>query len=287
MILSHEDDDDTHPYWYAKIIEIFHAFVRHPDHPEPISMNFLWVRWYGRNIKHRSGWKAKHLPLVGFIGGDATLPFGFLDPIDVIRGCHLIPAFHHGRTDELLPPSVARLPADNDEEWLYYYVNMYVLSSSAASESHTHSILIWNRFVDRDMLMRYRGGGVGHKSTRAATDTFLKDRDRKDNPDYVADANNSEDELEESDIEDNDSDPSENVEKAEDNLMEETGTDDNIGFDPEGMDRSTEDDEGDDDAVFEEEFDYGYNLNYEGDASEEEGQDVEGDDVLGWVRRVQ
>jgi hypothetical protein len=32
------------------------------------------------------------------------------------------------------------------------------------------------------MMMRYRGGGVGHKSTRNATNTFLKDRDPLDYP---------------------------------------------------------------------------------------------------------
>lgn len=37
------------------------------------------------------------------------------------------------------------------------------------------------RFADRDMVMRFRGGGVGHKATRAATDTFKKDRDKLDN----------------------------------------------------------------------------------------------------------
>ena len=30
------------------------------------------------------------------------------------------------------------------------------------------------------MMMRYRGGGVGHKSTRNATNIFLKDRDPHD-----------------------------------------------------------------------------------------------------------
>ena len=30
------------------------------------------------------------------------------------------------------------------------------------------------------MAMRFRGGGVGHKSTRKATDCFLSDRDRRD-----------------------------------------------------------------------------------------------------------
>lgn len=36
------------------------------------------------------------------------------------------------------------------------------------------------RFSDRDLVMRFRGGGVGHKSTRQATDFFKKDRDRLD-----------------------------------------------------------------------------------------------------------
>ena len=36
------------------------------------------------------------------------------------------------------------------------------------------------RFADHDMVMHFRGGGVGHKVTRAATDTFKKDRDKLD-----------------------------------------------------------------------------------------------------------
>lgn len=33
-------------------------------------------------------------------------------------------------------------------------------------------------------MMRYRGGGVGHKSTRHATNTFLEDRDPFDELDF-------------------------------------------------------------------------------------------------------
>jgi len=46
------------------------------------------------------------------------------DPACVIRAVHLIPAFEHGRTTELLGPSIAR--GDNQaltEDWRYYYVN--------------------------------------------------------------------------------------------------------------------------------------------------------------------
>jgi hypothetical protein len=36
------------------------------------------------------------------------------------------------------------------------------------------------RFADRDLMMRFRGGGVGHKTTREATDSFKRDRDPLD-----------------------------------------------------------------------------------------------------------
>jgi hypothetical protein len=39
---------------------------------------------------------------------------------------------------------------------------------------------IYNSFADRDMLMRFRGGGVSHRTTRKATDDFLSDRDPLD-----------------------------------------------------------------------------------------------------------
>ncbi|KAF7966317.1 hypothetical protein HWV62_39183, partial [Athelia sp. TMB] len=69
-------------------------------------------------------------------------PFGFLDPSLVIRGCHLIPAFHDGRTSELLSPnSSAGRPLGDTDDWRGFYVN-------------------W--FVDRDIIMRYIGGGGGH-----------------------------------------------------------------------------------------------------------------------------
>ncbi|KAG1883124.1 hypothetical protein F4604DRAFT_1576295 [Suillus subluteus] len=46
MVLGHEDDD-THPYWYARILGIFHANIiyRGSDATlvEPQQMNFLWV----------------------------------------------------------------------------------------------------------------------------------------------------------------------------------------------------------------------------------------------------
>ena len=125
MVLAHEDDPQiSHPYWYARIIGIFHAFVNHRSSPEPVHMDFLWVRWYGRDVGHRTGWNTKQLHRVGFVDGNDPQAFGFLDPSLIIRGCHLIPAFDHGRTKDLLPPSLARLNTENDMDSVFYYVNM-------------------------------------------------------------------------------------------------------------------------------------------------------------------
>ena len=131
MVLSHEDEDSRHPYWYARVIGVFHALVQFKglsSHPTieagAHQMEFLWVRWFGMDLAHRSGWRAKRLHRVGFIDSEDTGAFGFLDPSHVIRGVHLIPAFAHGHTNNLLPPSIARLPSERDKDWMYYYVSM-------------------------------------------------------------------------------------------------------------------------------------------------------------------
>ncbi|KAA1479425.1 hypothetical protein DENSPDRAFT_862027 [Dentipellis sp. KUC8613] len=150
MVLAHDNDSSTnaiHSYWYARILGVFHVNISYSGGlgagpVESKRMDFLWVRWFGRDIDSEAGWQAQRLPRIGFVPSSDPDAFGFLDPQDVIRAAHLIPAFHHGHTEELLPgPSIAR-PKGDDADWQYFYVNI---------------------FVDRDMFMRFRGGGVGHK----------------------------------------------------------------------------------------------------------------------------
>jgi hypothetical protein len=135
LLLAHEDDNnsDGHPYWYARIISIFHALVIHTGEHSNSNvlqqMDFLWVQWFGRDPgteqhPYTAGWKAKRLERVGFISSDDPGAFGFLDPQHVIRGVHLIPAFKYGHTDVLLPPSIARSLSDNNEDWTFFYINM-------------------------------------------------------------------------------------------------------------------------------------------------------------------
>jgi hypothetical protein len=139
MVLSQEDHDnseESHPYWYARVIGIFHVYARHFG-TDSIATDFvrtevLWVRWFGRDMAAPGGFFTKRLHRIGFIDVELGGAFGFIDPAQVIRAVHLIPAFHHKRTDELLPgPSIARQYTGDDDsdgkdetDWRYFYVNM-------------------------------------------------------------------------------------------------------------------------------------------------------------------
>ncbi|KAF7794376.1 hypothetical protein EIP86_005510, partial [Pleurotus ostreatoroseus] len=159
MVLNPGEDRLSHPYWYGRVCGIFHTNVAYTGSGSTTNtvrrIDFLWVRWFGpepgaRN--NRSPFKTRRLPRVGFVPADVSGAFSFLDPTLVIRGVHLIPAFAHGRITSLMGPSILHQAKekdmdvgdedpDPDSDWERYYVNI---------------------FVDRDMIMRYLGGGIGH-----------------------------------------------------------------------------------------------------------------------------
>ncbi|KAJ3568500.1 hypothetical protein NP233_g5674 [Leucocoprinus birnbaumii] len=143
---------DDHPYLYARVLGIFHADVQWAkspeDPPQLTTIDFLWVRWFIRNTGHPCHFRNRRLPLLEFADEGA---FGFLDPDNVLRGCHLIPAYARGQISGL-QKSICRHADDGNCEWQYHYVNI---------------------FVDRDMFMRYLGGGIGHGSLGIARDTHM------------------------------------------------------------------------------------------------------------------
>jgi hypothetical protein len=133
MVLSSENED-PHPYWYARILGIYHANVRyigsnHTVSREPQRMEFLFVRWFGRDPTPRSGWKAKRLIRLGFVPGNDETAFGFIDPAQVIRSVHLIPVFAWGHTTKYIPQKsvIARGTKEPDNDWQLYYVAMWVI----------------------------------------------------------------------------------------------------------------------------------------------------------------
>ena len=187
------------------MIGIFHTQLLYQD-PEtqkihgPEKIEFLWVRWFGHDLPYHRGWVAKRLHCIGFIPDvddpDMPEPFSFLDPKDVIRGIHLIPAFAHGHTADLLTPSIVHQPEENNEDWLYYYVNMYITKFLLRKQSTNHS----SRFVDQDMVMRYLGGGIGHRAIWDRSSRTQQDGSGEnqgdDIPEDLQDAGGSNDDLE-------------------------------------------------------------------------------------------
>ncbi|KAG1722882.1 uncharacterized protein EDB91DRAFT_1174015 [Suillus paluster] len=189
-----------------------------------------------------------------------------LSGANIVRGVHLIPGFQHDRTDTLLPPSIACPLHENNEDWKFYYVNM---------------------FVDRDMMMRFRGGGrVGHKSTRDATRVFLDDRDPLDEvaPELDVLDDRSEDTDFVSSDEEGDDNGLDGEEPGEDEVMDgdegiaDRGEDVELEIEEygySGIDQSKEvtDDEADEDDDSDEADD---------DLGPEDGEDDAGDDLEGF-----
>ena len=150
-----------HPFCYARVIGIFHANViylgeNNQDY-RPRRLEFLWVRWYVEE-SIQSGWKALKLDCVRFppMTGNVDA-FGFIDPIDVLRGCHIIPAFSRGQVhpDGKLFSNLAQ----DQKDWFSYYVNWWVTLIQLFHALPSFRL----RFVDRDMVIRHHWGhGVGH-----------------------------------------------------------------------------------------------------------------------------
>lgn len=129
-------DDTCHQYRYARVLGIYHANVIYSgrgsggqvDHRSR-RMEFLWVRWF-ENIHDTSvqhGWQKGSLDELKFHRITGKEAFGFVDPGDVLRGCHLIPRFLLGksRNEGGKPRSVL---AQENNDWKSYYVNRYVQS---------------------------------------------------------------------------------------------------------------------------------------------------------------
>ena len=131
MVLSPETGPQAHPFWCAQVLGVFHARILYTG-PSVTNwsiqhMEFLWVRWFSVVPGHCYGHRAARLPKVGFIPDSDPLAFGFLDPSLMLRGCHLIPAFNDGRTYHLLSvPCTVSCPPDEDDDWVAFYINMYV-----------------------------------------------------------------------------------------------------------------------------------------------------------------
>lgn len=131
MVLARDDDleSQNHKFWYAHVLGIYHANAVYVgpgmvDH-RPRRLDFLWVRWYhyqGAEHGQMAG-AVKRLHRISFPPVHDEGTFGFLDPADVLRSCHIIPAFAKGKkyADNLRHRGQSACAGDS-KDWNQYYV---------------------------------------------------------------------------------------------------------------------------------------------------------------------
>lgn len=73
-----------HPYWYARVLGIYHMDVRLKGSRKMREIEVLYVRWLAPLISHQSGTNCTRLPKVAFVDESDCDAFGFLDPNQVI-----------------------------------------------------------------------------------------------------------------------------------------------------------------------------------------------------------
>lgn len=126
MVLRSEDDLEHHghQFIYGKVLGIYHVNVIYigagfVDYT-PTRMEFLWVRWY-EPMDQLFAWETSTLDRVGFPSLTDEHSFDFLDPADILRGSHIIPAFNSGKKH---PDGLGMSGCAQDkDDWCEYYIN--------------------------------------------------------------------------------------------------------------------------------------------------------------------
>jgi hypothetical protein len=144
------DPHSNQPFRYARVIGIYHANIVYTGpgmiNYEPRRMEFIFIRWYEHQGILPTTWDSLTLESVELapVAGDDA--FGFVDPSDVLRACHIVPAFSKGKTHSD-NRGLSRLARDSSD-WRSYVVNRLVQSQMLAVETpHDYvadlSIVTW------------------------------------------------------------------------------------------------------------------------------------------------
>ncbi|KAJ3512823.1 hypothetical protein NMY22_g15219 [Coprinellus aureogranulatus] len=156
MPADNPEATESTDYVYGRLLGIFHANVLYMG-PGAFDyrrrrFDFLWVRWYEpvTSTRTSAAQPTKELDRVRFIPLTKTDSWGFIDPSHVLRAAHILPRFALGQLHrDAVPGRIFSKCAREREDWKEYCIN---------------------RFVDRDMTMRfYPGLGVGHSLGRHGT----------------------------------------------------------------------------------------------------------------------
>lgn len=110
-----------HPFWYARILGIYHAFISEEENGgsrEWSRVDVLWVRWFGLQGGSK-GRSKRRLRKVGFVPMEDDGAFGFIHPEEVIRASHIVPAFVDGIEEETIGHSFVQEPGGDHN---HYYI---------------------------------------------------------------------------------------------------------------------------------------------------------------------
>jgi hypothetical protein len=129
------DLSDGHPFLYGQILGVFHVNVIY-NGPGMIDYNprrfdFLWVRWYDlensvpRKSETTKPKASRRLNRLVFSSLDEEDSVGFLDPADVLRGCHIIPAFAQEKRFSDSQEELSKC-AHEHRDWNVYYISRQV-----------------------------------------------------------------------------------------------------------------------------------------------------------------
>ena len=126
MVLADNNSDTDHPFLYARVIGIFHVNAVYTGCPtvdyRPRKVNVLWLRWFALDSGAGTGsWSDSRLDRLYFPPTASKDAFSFLDPADVVRACHIIPAFSAGR--RYLDGNGISCCARDTNDWRSYCLN--------------------------------------------------------------------------------------------------------------------------------------------------------------------
>lgn len=135
--IENEDRGASNRFLYARVLGIYHANVIYTGRGmldyQPRRLEFLWVRWF-QPTPLPCGWDSRRLDCVKFMPVAHEHAFGFLDPADVIRACHIIPRMALGKVHDDRGLSVC---AKDRDDWQYYYINRSALILFTKLNSHS------------------------------------------------------------------------------------------------------------------------------------------------------
>lgn len=137
MLLANDNDDDSHPFRYARVLGVYHVNVVYTgsgmvDYTVR-RLDFLWVRWFQYSGPKPMEWADHSMDKVHFPPMASDDAFGFVDPKDVLRACHMVPGFAGGQV-HIDAISISKL-ANDSQDWRSYHVNRYVQSCHDESPS--------------------------------------------------------------------------------------------------------------------------------------------------------